>query len=291
MRRLLWRAGMAGLTALAVLALNPLGCRSFVRSWSKLVTRHLVVYVPCNLMLPVKEIASLYERRNPRVKVKFFINHFFVLAGRLKSGYYADVCFFPGPVEMRVLGGLVEGGSWVKFGGSDLVVVTSPGLGKKVQSLSDLAKPCFKRIVLPDPEITSIGAFALSAMVREGVWEEIRERTRFSRLPLEALAKVVRGEAEAAVTSLSCPLKTMPSPSICPIHAQRIKVIRTGLYDVVRGLFPPGMGRRLWVGGAVMRGSKRKVLAREFLEFTLSGDAQRVLKRYGLSLLTGGSEG
>jgi ABC-type molybdate transport system substrate-binding protein len=236
------------------------------------------------MMMPLRQVGELYESRHPWTPLKYTISHHLVLIERLKAGSRADVCLVSGPIEQKLLGPLVDPQESVIIGESDLIILIRQKKDDRVKTLADLARPEIASIILPDPKLSSIGAFGREMLDRSGLWPRVADKVKITRLPLNAVAMVVRGEADLTITSRSCGLKTMPDPDLCPMHSNRIKVIRQGNYTILYGDFPTGPDSRLWLTGAILKSSPKKKMAQKFLWELRTGPYQRILHRWGLHL-------
>ncbi len=119
------------------------------------------------------------------------------LAAQIRDGARADVIATagPGPMQQLVNGGLVDVPA--TFARNVLVIAVPRGVGDRVRSLADLARPGTK-VVLGD-EGVPIGDYARTVIRRAGREDVLRNVVSFERDAKAVLAKVALGEADAGI--------------------------------------------------------------------------------------------
>jgi molybdate transport system substrate-binding protein len=145
------------------------------------------------------------------------------------------------------------------FARNQLVVVVLPDAQTFPKALEDLRRPEFARIAIGDPETVPAGRYARATLEAAQLWTTLRPKLVYSRNLRQALDYVARGEADAGVVHLSDALNmqervrvAIPLPTTSPI-----------LYPI-----------------AAIKGWGNEALSRQFIDFVLSDDAQRILSKY-----------
>lgn len=129
----------------------------------------------------------------------------------------------------------------------------------KAKSLEALAKPAVKQIAIANPEHAPYGQAAKEALTASGLWSTARGKLVYGENVIQASDLVKTGNADAGFVSLSL-VKNSKTP---------YSPVRQELYQPIKQ----------WAG--VIKSSKNIEAAEIFIDFLMSGDARRILTKYG----------
>ena len=208
------------------------------------------------LIYPLQEIAQIFQEQTGH-KVRLCFNASESLAQEIRRGKRYDVFFSADHKRPEELAnkGLCYPPKTYAYG----VLI----LWGKNPEIGMLGWPgalfVNSKIALPNPKLGPYGAVAKLVLVKERLWENIKDRIVIASTVCEAFLKVKRGEVEASFASLSLVLgnSKLKGGYIVVPHAPLIEQKAC----VVKG--------------------PNKDLARQFLDFVLSPKGQKILRRYG----------
>ena len=235
----------------------------------------LVVFAAASLAEVFPELATAFEKTNPRVSVRLNFAGSQRLRTQLEFGATGDVFVSADQRQMSLAvdGGLVSGDP-APFAGNSLVAITpianKPG-AEKVQVLNDLASPGVKlALALPD---VPVGVYTREMLgnLESGAYgfdEGYSQKVLANAATLEpnvrsVVQKVVLGEVDAAVVYMTnattgyaaAKVRTIPIPSGANVAA--------GYY------------------AAALKDAGNPKSASEFIQFVQEETAQAILARHG----------
>jgi molybdate transport system substrate-binding protein len=240
-------------------------------STSLTVMQSLTVMAAASLNAPFIEIGSLYERRNPGVKVQFSFAGSQELARQLADGAEASVFASANPEQMAaaVESGRVQPVTQQVFTANRLVVILPRDNPAGLQSLPDLAHPGVK-IVLAAREVP-VGRYSLAFLdlagqdpaLGDGYPQSVLQNVVSYENNVRAVfAKVSLGEADAGIvyeTDLSgdsgAQVKRLEIPPALNVTAAY------SIAPILNGPYPDH--------------------ASGFIRLVLSTEGQAILARYG----------
>jgi molybdate transport system substrate-binding protein len=192
--------GMAGFLPL-VLVTNLTGCswKSPSASLSSLPGRAtagaIVVFAAASLKPAFTQIAGQFNTENPGARVDLDFAGSSELATQLTQGASADVFASADRAQMDTItkAGLAAGNP-VNFASNTLVIITSHGDPKRIESFADLAKPGLKVVVCKQP--VPCGTATKRIEDKTGVrLNPVSEELAVS----DVVTKVTSGEADAGL--------------------------------------------------------------------------------------------
>lgn len=245
--------------------------RGFFRSLAALA---LVAGVACNALAAEMtvsaaasltdafgEMKALFEKAHPGLVVNTNFAASNPLLRQLEEGAPADVFATADQQTMdkAVAAGVVDPATRRNFALNDLVLIVPKG-AKKPAGLEDLKG--MRRIAVGNPDSVPAGRYAREALRAAGLWESLLPECVRAASVRQALAYVARGEADAGFVYRTDALQMGDKVEIA---------LTVGEHEPV--LYPI----------AVATTGADPAAGREFVDFVLSPEGQRVLARYGFS--------
>ncbi len=132
-------------------------------------------------------------------------------------------------------------------------------------SPEDLLEADFKRIALAEPSSVPVGVYSKKYLTDEGLWNKVEPKVVPVQDVRATLASVESGNVEAGFV-----YKTDAAVS------KKVKIV----YEV-----PIDKGPEITYPIAIVKESKRKEAARDFLNFVRSPAAKKAFKKYGFVVL------
>jgi molybdate transport system substrate-binding protein len=224
--------------------------------------QQLTVSAAASLTDAFKEIAPKFEAAKPGATVRFNFAASGVLLQQIVQGAPADVFASADQETMNrgVEQKVIAADTRRDFAANTLVLVTPAQGGLAVAALADLKKPEVKRIAVGKVASVPVGRYTQQALGNAQLWSAVTPKLVFADNVRQVLDYVARGEVEAGF------------------------VYRTDA-ELAKGKVTIA----LTVGGhtpvtypaAVVADSKQAALARDFVNFLGSTEAQAILARYG----------
>jgi len=223
----------------------------------------LTVSAAASLTDAFRELAAVFESRNPGTKVLLNFGASEALLAQIAKGAPVDVFASADEETMDRAAeqNLLLGGSRRDFAGNSLVVVTPPG-GPALARLAELSPPRIARIALGNPASVPAGRYARAALEAAGLWSRLEPKFVFAQNVRQALDYVARGEVDAGF-----------------VYATDARA-QAGKLKVAFEVTAPTPVR---YPIAVIAGTSQGDAARRFTEVVLSPQGQAALQRYGFS--------
>lgn len=225
----------------------------------------ILVLAAASLADSLKKIGeAYYSKSHNRVTLGFGASS--DLARQIDQGAPAELFFSADLEKMDALDrkGLIEGGSRKNLLSNRLVIII-PGDSKlSIRSPIDLLKAGVKRIAVAEPSSVPAGIYTKKYLEDEGLWEKVKGKVIPVLDVRAAMAAVESGNVEVGFIYWTD-----------AAVSKRVKVA----YEV-----PIAKGPKIIYPVAIVKQSKKKESARDFLSFVLS-DGKAVFKSYGFAVL------
>ncbi len=219
---------------------------------------------PCLMAPAIRHLAQDYDQMHPRVTVSVTVREQTKLLKEVESGTLRPdllLCIGDKEAEQLEKKGLVDYHDDFCF--TTIALVAAPD--KRVEKVGDLAEPSVESVGLA-PSETSTGREAERVLKEAKVWAKVEGKIRRVKEPLYLLHLVKSGKLDAALT---------PAPCVMA-EAKKFAQVR------VAKIFHPHKPCVLIPCGAlVLKGASDASLAKEFINFLVTDEAQQVLKRGG----------
>jgi molybdate transport system substrate-binding protein len=127
-----------------------------------------------------------------------------------------------------------------------------------IRTLENLAQPGIQHIAIPNPQHAPYGKAAREALVKRGLWEQVKARVVYGENVQQTLQYAQSGNAEAAITAWSL---VLDKGGI---------VLPADWHDPIRQ------------SGGVVKSTRNAAAARIFLDFLTGREGKAILEKYGL---------
>jgi molybdate transport system substrate-binding protein len=214
----------------------------------------------------LKEITSGYQAKSKHT-VKFNFGPSNGLARQIEEGAPADLFFSADLPQMDTLdkNGRLEPGTRKNLLSNQLVIIVPADSKLAISSPKDLLKAGFKKIALAEPSSVPVGVYSSKYLSDEGLWEQVKSKVVPVQDVRATLASVESGNVVAGFV-----YKTDAAVS------KKIKIV----YEV-----PIDKGPKITYTAAIVKESKRKEAARDFMTYIQSRAAKDAFKKYGFVVL------
>ena len=223
----------------------------------------LTVSAATSLTQAFQEIGQQFEAQNPDIQIRFNFAASGVLLQQIIQGAPVDV-FASADTETMdkaVVKGLIKPSDSQIFTTNRLVLVAAESNRKlEVKQLRDLKQPGIQRIAMGLPASVPAGHYARESLETAGLWADIQGKIIGTQNVRQALDYVARGEVDVAF-----------------VYATDLQAMN----GKVRGLMNVPTPTPIRYPMAILTQSEQQVASRRFLNFVLSKEGQRVLKKWG----------
>jgi molybdate transport system substrate-binding protein len=226
----------------------------------------VLVSAAASLTDVLKEISTAYQAKSKHT-VKFNFGPSSGLARQIDEGAPADIFF---SADLPQMDGLdkkdrLEPGSRKNLLSNQLVIIVPADSKLAISSPKDLLKSNVKRIALAEPSSVPVGVYTSKYLADEGMWDQVKPKIVPVQDVRATLASVESGNVEAGFV-----YKTDAAVS------KKVKIV----YEV-----PIDRGPKITYPVAIVKESKRKDAARDFLNYIQSPAAKDAFKKYGFVVL------
>jgi molybdate transport system substrate-binding protein len=164
-------------------------------------------------------------------------------------------------------GNLTEPGTYYQYARGKIVIWVPNDSKVDISSgLQSLLAPSVKKIAIANPQHAPYGQAAVAAMQKENVYDNVKDKFVLGENISQTASFVVSGSADAGIIALSLAL----SPNMKD---------RGRYVEVPGGDYPP-----IEQACVILRSSKNKELAREFLTFIKTASVGEMLRKYGFDV-------
>jgi molybdate transport system substrate-binding protein len=238
-----------------------LGCAPTVATGDE-----ILVSAAASLTDVLKEIGVTYQSKSKN-KVNFTFGPSSTLARQIEEGAPADLFFSADLAQMDTLdrNGRLEPGSRKNLLSNRLVIIAPADSKITIASPKDLLKPDVKNIALAEPTSVPVGIYSSKYLDREGLWDELKRKIVPVLDVRATLAAVESGNVEAGFV-----YKTDAAIS------KKVKVV----YEV-----PIDKGPKITYPVAIVKESKKKDAARDFMNFLLGPAGKETFRKYGFLII------
>jgi molybdate transport system substrate-binding protein len=226
----------------------------------------ILVSAAASLTDVLKEIGNGYPSKSKHM-VKFNFGPSSGLARQIDEGAPADVFFSADLRQMESLDkkGRLEPGTRKNLLSNQLVIIVPADSKLALSSPKDLLKAGIKRIALAEPSSVPVGVYSSQYLAEEGLWNQVKPKVIPVQDVRAVLAAVESGNVEAGF--------------VYKTDAAISKTVKIA-YEV-----PIDKGPKITYPVAVVKASKKKNAARDFLDYVSSRPAKETFRKFGFVVL------
>lgn len=228
----------------------------------------VTVAAAADLQFAMQDMAARFEKETgKRVKVIYGSSGNFFQ--QIQNGAPFDMFLsanldYPKKLEAA---GLIEPGSYYQYARGKIVVwVPNDSKVDVSKGLAAVLDPMVKKIAIANPQHAPYGQAAVAAMQKEGIYEKAKQKFVLGENIAQTASFVTSGSADIGILALS--LAVSPNMS------------DKGRYAEVRAdEYPP-----IEQACVILRSSKNKEVAQQFLSYMKGGTVSSLLERYGFDV-------
>jgi molybdate transport system substrate-binding protein len=226
----------------------------------------ILVSAAASLSDILTEISGVYQSQSKH-RIRFNFGPSSGLARQIDQGAPADIFFSADLPQMDNLDrkGRLEPGTRKNLLSNQLVIIVPADSRLTLSSPRDLLKADIKRIALAEPSFVPVGVYSGKYLTGEGLWDQIKPKVVPVQDVRATLASVASGNVEAGFV-----YKTDAAIS------KKVRIV----YEV-----PLEKGPRITYPAAVLRKSKRKEAARDFMNYLSGAAGKNLFKKHGFVVL------
>jgi molybdate transport system substrate-binding protein len=230
--------------------------------------QEFTVAAASDLQFAMQDISARFQQKTGHT-VKVIYGSSGNFAQQLQNGAPFDMFFsanldYPKQLEAA---GLTEPGTFYSYAKGKIVIwVLNDSHLDLHPGFRSLLDPSVKKIAIANPQHAPYGKAAVSAMQKANVYNQVKDKLVLGENISQTASFVASGSADVGVVALSLAL----SPNMKD----------KGRYaEILDSDYPP-----IEQACVILRASKNKALARQFLEFLKTDATGELLKRYGFDL-------
>jgi molybdate transport system substrate-binding protein len=232
------------------------------------VGQEITVAAAADLQFAMQDIAGRFQKETGKT-VKLIYGSSGNFFQQIQNGAPFDMFFsanldYPKKLEAA---GLTEPGSFYPYAKGKIVVwVRNESKVDLSSGMQGLLDPLVKKIAVANPQHAPYGQAAVAAMQKESIYEKVKDKFVLGENISQTASFVVSGSADVGIVALSLAL----SPNMKD----------KGRYaEVPAGEYPP-----IEQECVILRSSKNKESARQFLSFVKTAAIGEVLRTYGFDV-------
>jgi molybdate transport system substrate-binding protein len=235
-------------------------------SYGTVLAEQILVSAAASLTDVLKEISTAYQAKSKNT-VKFNFGPSSGLARQIDEGAPADIFFSADLPQMDGLDkkGRLEAGTRKNLLSNQLVIIVPADSKLTIASPRDLLKADIKRIALAEPSTVPVGVYSSKYLTDEGLWNQVKPKVVPVQDVRATLASVESGNVEAGIV-----YKTDAAVS------KKVKIV----FEV-----PIDKGPKIIYPVAIVKESKRKDAARDFMNYVQTPAAKNAFNKYGFVVL------
>jgi molybdate transport system substrate-binding protein len=235
----------------------------------------LLLLGPCGMTAPMAAIIKQFEATHAGIKIDLTTDNSVIIAKRVvEKGAACDLFISPGSRQLGILEqkGIADMSTVKPFTAFEVVCIVPKANPAGIKKPEDLLKA--KVISMPSPELDSTGYAGREALQKLGLWDRLSKRLITADDAIVSHTWVANNRSQAGIAFRNCPLETNPKK----LSLSKVSIAFTfpqDTYTPVKGLV------------AMTKSCQAPEVAKQFIDFLVSPDGQKVIEQYGLDGVTG----
>lgn len=223
----------------------------------------LHVAAAASLTNTMNELAELYAKENPNVKIVFNFGSSGALQQAIENGGETDLFFSAAQKQMNALDEKDElaEGTRKDLLRNEVVLIVPNDSNKNISDFNDVATDKVEKIALGEPKGVPVGQYSEEIFTALNILDVVKTKAVYGSDVRQVLAWTESGEVDCGVVYAT-------DAAI----SDKVKIICAA---------PEGSHKPVIYPAAVIKSSKNLDAAKKFLEFTSSDAAKKVFANYG----------
>ncbi|AJY77677.1 molybdate ABC transporter substrate-binding protein [Paenibacillus beijingensis] len=224
----------------------------------------LLVSAAASLKDSLDEIATVYEKAHPDIKLTFNYASSGTLQKQIEQGAPADLFFSAGKKQMDALvkQGFISERKTILT--NSLVLVVPSDSKQKFTTVKELTSGGIKKVAVGQPESVPAGQYAKETLENRKVWDALQPKLVFAKDVRQVLTYVETGNVDAG-------------------FVYNTDALTSSKVKVALKVFP-GVHTPIVYPAGVLSESKHSAEAKAFYTYLQSKEAGAVFKKYGFKL-------
>ena len=254
---------------LSLIVMMLVGCLSHL-----CVAQEISVAAAADLQFAMEDIAGRFQKETGKTVTPIYgsSGNFYqqIQNGAPFDAFFSANLDYPKKLEAA---GFTEPGTYYQYARGKIVIWVPSGSKLDLSSgMKALLDPAVKKLAIANPQHAPYGQAAVAAMQRENIYDKVKDKFVLGENISQTASFVVSGAADVGIVALSLAL----SPNMKG----------KGRYiEVPAGEYPP-----IEQACVILRSSKNKEAAREFLSFVKTPAMADVLRSYGFDVQAGSAK-
>jgi len=248
-------------------------CLTLIIICKQCLAQEINVAAAADLQFAMQEIAARFQKKSGKTVTVTYgsSGNFFQ---QLQNGAPFDMFFSANLDYAKQLdsAGLVEPGSYYEYAQGKIVIWAPRETKLDLKSgLKVLLDPSVKKVAVANPQHAPYGQAAVAALRKENIYDKVKDKLVLGENISQTASFVKSGAADVGIIALSLAV----SPNMKDV----------GRYVEVPGDEYPAIQQAC----VILRSSKHKAAAEQFLAFVKSAEMRNLLRSYGFEI-QGGKE-
>lgn len=250
---------------LALCASAFVGCRTN----SPAAPENLTISAAVSLKGAFNEIGEIYKSKTGKT-VNFNFGASGSLQRQIETGAPVDVFASAGQTQMDALvsKNLVDAATRRDFARNALVLIVPQDSKLNLTTFSDLNDVSVQKLAVGNPKTVPAGQYTAQVFEKNNLNNSLQSKLIYAEDVRQVLDYVVRGEVDAGIVYASDARSA----------SEKVRVVLTAPEDSHAPILYPV---------AVVKDSKNKQSAEEFITLTMSGEGQQIFRKYGFASVDG----
>lgn len=252
-------------TMLTAATLLMTGCGGGQEKSAEPVELH--VSAAASLTNAMNELAELYNKDNPNVKIIFNFGSSGALQQAIENGGETDLFYSAAQKQMNALEekGELADGTRKDLLRNEVVLIVPNDSTKDIKSYEDVATDKVKKIALGEPKGVPVGQYSEEIFTNLNILDAVKAKAVYGSDVRQVLAWTESGEVDCGVVYAT-------DAAI----SDKVNVICAA---------PEGTHKPVIYPAAAIKSSKNLDAAKAFLDFTSSDAAKAVFEKYGFKVV------
>jgi len=228
----------------------------------------ITVAAAADLQFAMQDVATQFQKQSGKA-VKLIYGSSGNFFQQLQNGAPFDMFFSASLDYAKKLdaAGLTEPGSYYEYARGRIVLWAPQDSKLDLSSgMNVLLNPSIKKIAIANPQHAPYGQAAVAGMQKEGIYDKVKDKFVLGENISQTASFVMSGSADIGIVALSLAL----SPNMKD---------KGRYFEVPAGDYPP-----IEQACVILRSSKSKETAKQFLAFMKTTAAVDTLKKYGFDV-------